>query len=92
MVEPLADGVAERDDARHGAVDQHVHVHADARLELRQFEQVSPSSLRRRRFRARRMTIRTSSADLSRISAISGSFFVEQFGDLLDQPALLHQP
>ncbi len=91
MVDPLLQRLGEADDARHDAIDQHVHVERNAGFELGQPEQALHHH--------RRATVRERGSMhdahvLGRLVAHVGDerqlLLVEQFGQLLDQPRLLH--
>ena len=75
MVEPFAQGFGEAEHPRDAALHQHVHVERDAAFELGELEQQlhqnSASTVRARGS----ITSRRSSANSSRTSATSGSFF-----------------
>ena len=93
VIEPLAQGLGEADHLRDAALHQHVHVERNAAFQLGELEQ---------RFH-QQLGIDGARARLDDEAHILGQFvahvvdqrqllLVEEFGDLLDQARLLHQP
>ena len=93
VVEPFAQGFGKAEHLRDAALHQHVHVERNAALKLGQLEQRFHQQLGIDRARARL----DHQADVfGRFVAHIGDqrqlLFVDQFGELFDQPRLLHQP
>ncbi len=92
VVEPLLQSFDEPDHARRDAVDQYVHADGDARLELAELEELAPSSQPALRCApaARGRCGRPRSDLVADVAQQRRLLLVEQFGELLDQPPLLH--
>ena len=91
MVEPLAQRLVERDHTRRHAVDQHIHIEAEARFEFRELEQ---RLHHQRRIDGARARLEDDAHILRRFVAHVGDerqlALRDQLGELLDQPRLLH--
>src|SRR5271166_3813676 len=91
MVEPLLQGFAKRDDPWRHPVDQHIHVHRNAGLELAQAEERLHQG---RRLDRAGLGLEHDADVLGRLVADVGEqrqfLLVEQVGDLFDETRLLH--
>ncbi len=90
VVEPLPQRLLERDHLGHDAVDEHVHVHREARLELAGAEQLLHHHARRH---GAVLGLDDDAHVLRRFVAHVGDerqlLVVQQLGELLDEPRLL---
>ncbi len=91
MIEPLPQRLVERDDARRDAVDQHIHIDGEARLQFGELEQRLHHQRRIDIFRAR---FENDAHILGRFVAHVGDqrqlLLHHQLGEPLDQPRFLH--
>ena len=91
MVEPLAQSFRQRNHARHDAINQHIHIHREARFQLRIAEQAfhHDHGINRARLGLKN-DAHIFSRFIANIAQKRQLLVIQKLGDLFDQSRLLH--